>query len=455
MRKTVWLFTLLMAIGLLFGMAQAQPEGDPDAEAFRQAFLAGELSWDDVLARAAEEGEVNWFHWGGSDELNGWIDTVAVPDLAELGVDLQTSRIPNTRDAVDLVLADAAAGRGIGQGAVDAIWINGENFLTLSRQGLNFGSVADKLPNSQYFFLDVADPRSAANLFDFGFPNNMEEVPWSGGQYICYIDTARLSRADAPTNFVELEAWLRSDPGRFTYIRPPHFNGNTFVQTVHYALNPDSSSDPFKQTAEAMGPEEFLRLATPGFEYLRRLESFLLGGGGADGQRGSPIYPEDDNAMAALFSNGETDMACEFGINTVDTNINNGSYPETVENIIFPDSGMIANKNFIGIPINAPNPASALVLANYLASPANQISKLAEIGYNLGVDVPLLSAEDQAAALEAAPALYGVTMEQLGNAAVGEFNATLVDITETVWVEFVERHSSDSLEDLVNSAFGN
>ena len=179
-RTLARLLSLLLALGLLFGLAQAQPQGDPDAEAFRTAFLAGELSWDDVMARAAEEGEVNWFHWGGSDELNTWIDQVVVPDMAALGVELKTSRIPNTRDAVDLVLADAAAGRGVGEGSVDAIWINGENFLTLSRQELNFGPVADKLPNSQYFFLDPMDPRSGANLFDFGFPNNLEEVPWSG-----------------------------------------------------------------------------------------------------------------------------------------------------------------------------------------------------------------------------------------------------------------------------------
>jgi putative spermidine/putrescine transport system substrate-binding protein len=453
MRKIHWLLALFIGIALVLTPALAQPSGDPDAEAFREAFLAEELSWDDVLARAAEESEVNWFHWGGSDELNTWIDTVVVPDLAEFGVELKTSRIPNTRDAVDLVLADAAAGRGVGQGAVDAIWINGENFLTLKRQGLNFGSFAGMLPNSQYFFLDPSDPRSGANLTDFGLANNMEEVPWSGGQYICYIDTARLSREDAPTNYSELEAWVRSDPGRFTYIRPPHFNGNTFVQEVHYGLNPEGSPAPFSMTADELGSEEYLRLVTPGFEYLRRIEPFLLGGGGADGQRGSPIYPEDDNAMAALFANGETDMACEFGTSTVNTFIENGTFPETVENIIFPDSGMIANKNFIGIPINAPNPASALVLANYLASPANQISKLDLIGFALGVDMPLLSSEDQATAIAVSPDLHGVTLAELGAVAVGEFNATLVDITETVWIEYVERHSSDSIADIVNAIF--
>lgn len=453
MKKLALLLAASALLALATGLGLAQPEGDADAAAFREAFLAGELSWDDVLARAAEEGMVNWFHWGGSDVLNVWIDQVVVPAMAEFGVALQTSRIPNTRDAVDLVLADAAAGRGIGQGSVDAIWINGENFLTLSRQGLNFGSVTDKLPNARYFFLDPDDPRSGANLSDFGFPNNMEEVPWSGGQYACYVDTARLSRADAPTDFAELEAWLRENPGRFTHIRPPHFNGNTFVQMVHYELNPEGSFAPFQASADSYDPEEFARLLAPGFEYLRRIEPFLLGGGGEDGRRGSPIYPENDAAQEALFANGEIDMACEFGVYTVAVGIENGTFPETVENIIFPASGQIKNKNFIGIPLNAPNPAAALVLANYLAEPANQISKLSAIGYDLGVDVPLLSAEDQAAVIEAAPNLHGVTFEELGNAAVPDTNSTLVDIIETVWIEYVERQSSDSLTAIVLAAF--
>ncbi len=460
MRKTPWsrllptLLAVLLGVAILSATALAQPAGDPDAEAFREAFLAGELSWDDVLERARAEGEVNWFHWGGSEELNTWIDTVVVPGLAEVGVTLKTSRIPNTRDAVDLVLADAAAGRGVGEGTVDAIWINGENFFTLASQDLTFGPFADKLPNSRYFFLDPGDPRSSVNLFDFGFPTNAEEVPWSGAQYSCFIDTARLPRDEAPSTFAELEAWLRANPGRFTYIRPPNFNGNTFVQEVLYAFNPDGTSfEPFQRGASEFTPEEFARLIAPGFEYLRRIEPFLLGGGGSDGNRGSPIYPENDQALEALFTNGEIDMGCEFGIFTVATNIDNGSFPETVEQVVFPENGMIKNKNFITIPLNAPHPAAALVLADYLSQPENHISKLATIGYSLGVDAPLLSASDQQAVVEAAPSLHGVTNEELAANEVPDTNASLVDVIEAVWVEYIERQSSDSLQEIVAQVF--
>jgi len=441
-------------LGLLTGLVYAQPPGDPEAEAFREAFLAGELTWEQVLERAREEGEVNWFHWGGSNELNTWIDTVVAPGLAELGVTLRTSRIPNTRDAVDLVLADAAAGRGVGEGSVDALWINGENFFTLSSQGLNFGPFADKVPNAQYFHFDPQHPASGPNLYDFGYPTNLEEIPWSGDQYVCFIDTARLSRDEAPSDFAELETWLRENPGRFTYIRPPQFNGNTFVQTVLYALNPDGTTyEPFQMSAEEMGADEFIRLATPAYEYLKRIEPFLLGGGGSEGNRGSPTYPEDNAALEALFVNGEIDMGCQFGLYNTAIAVETGKFPETAENIIFPSQGMIKNKNFIGVPINAPNPAAAMVLANYLSSPENQLSKLVTIGYQLGVDPDLLSAEDQARIEEQAPSLAGVTYEQLAEATVPDTNASLVNVIEATWIEYIERQSNAPFEDIVREAF--
>jgi putative spermidine/putrescine transport system substrate-binding protein len=448
-------FIALAALCLLLGTAIAQqPAGDPEAEAFREAFLAGELDWEQVLERARAEGSVNWFHWGGSDTLNTWIETVVRPELAQLGITLNTSRVPNTRDAVDLVLADARVGRGLGQGSVDAIWINGENFFTLATQDLLFGPFADKLPNSRYFFLDPDDPRSDINLYDFGYPTDFQEIPWASAQYICTIDTARLPRENAPQNFEDLEAWLRADPGRFTYVKPPHFQGNTFVQTVLYAFNPDGTGyETFQKSRDEFTPEEFARVIQPGFEYLKRIEPFLLGGGGQDGRRGSPIYPENNVMNEGLFVNGEVDMLCRFGVYNTATNIERGIFPETAENIIFPESGMITNKSFIAIPGNAPNPAAALVLVNYLSSPESQLSKLATIGNTLGIDTPLLDPELQAEVAEVSPLLHGVTAEMLAEASVPDTNASLVEIIETIWLEHIERQSPRSIEELVREAF--
>lgn len=451
MNKAVrWMVAGLLAAGSL-GMAQVA-KGDPAAEKFRADFLAGKLTWNDVLAQARKEGTVNWFHWGGSNSLNTWIDQVVKPEMAKLGINLKTTRITDTKNAVDLVIADNAAGKGLGNGTVDLIWINGENFYTLSTQGLLMGAFADKLPNSKNFFFDPKDPRSKLNLTDFGHPTGLAELPWSGDQYICHIDTARLKAADAPSTIAQFEAWLRKNPGRFTYVKPPQFNGNTFVTEMLYATNPDGS-DPFQKRARELGVQNFIKASKAGFELLKRIEPFLLGGGGRDGVRGNPIYPVDQNAQQTLLVNGQVDMACRFGKYHAAIEIKEGRLPRTVQNIIFPKDGMISNKNYVVIPGNSPSPAAAMVLANLLGSVENQVSKLQQIGYVMGIDAGKLSAADKEAAAKAAPPLPGPSLDQLGDNATPDANASLVNVIEGVWIEYIERQSTKPLEQIIQEVW--
>lgn len=430
----------------------ALPKGDPDAATFRDGFLAGTIGWNEVAARARREGSVNWFYWGGNEALNGWVEGYVIPEMAKLGVTLKASRIPNTRDAVDLIVADNAAGRGIGQGTVDAVWINGANTLTLGNQGALLGAFASKLPNSRYFDFDPANTASRLNLYDLGYPTAGRLMPWGAEQYICYIDSARLPPAKAPADFKDLEPYLRANPGRFAYIKPPHFNGNTFVETVLYSSNPDGYK-PFQKDRKDFTAEEFTRLITPGFEFLRRIEPFLLGGGGKDGQRGAPVYPENPAASWRMFADGEIDMGCGFGLFSVSIRVANGTFPPTAQTLAFPQGGMILGKNFIGIPNNAPHPAAALVLANFLSSPDAQTTKLSKVGYPLGLELARLDATDQAKAVAAAPKLQGATLSELGAIAVPDFNASLVHLIERIWADYVERQSTRPLGEIVAAAF--
>ncbi len=443
--------TALFTALLFTGGATAQAPSDP--EAFRQAFLEGSVPWAEVVSQAQIEGEVVWSYWGGSEELNFWADTAVTPELAELGVNLTSLRVPDTRDAVELVIGDAAAGRGLGAGTVDLIWINGENFFTLDQQSLLFGPFTAELPNADSFYLDSSDPRARINLNDNGYPTQLQEVPWAKFQYTCMIDTARLPRADAPRTFEELEAFLTENPGRFAYVRPPNYIGDTFVQSVLYAFNPDATdkdtgADPFLRDADTFTPAEFARLTKPGFEYLKRLGSLLLGGA-----QGGPIYPETQAANEAFLVNGEVDMLCQMGAFTAAVGVESGTYPETVENVIFPESGMLANKSYLAIPATAPHPAAALVLANLLSSPESHTDKLTALGYFPGVDLPLLTPAQQAAVEGAAPDLRGVTFDELAQFEVPDTNASLVEIIEAVWLEYIAQDSQRPFEEIVASAF--
>lgn len=442
---------LPLSVSLYAVGGQEAELGDPDV--FRDRFLSGELSWEEVLERARAEGEVEFYHWGGSEALNNWLELSARPAVEAHGIEFDTSRA-DTGNVVDIILADDSAGRGLGEGSVDFVWINGENFRTLKENDLLFGPFADMLPSSRYYFLDPDDPRSTVNLYDFGTPTGLAEIPWSSAQYTFRVDTARVPPDEVPEDFAGLERWVRRNPGRFTYVAPPDYIGTTFVQTVMYGMNPEGTSyEPFQSPPSEFSPEEFTDLIEPAFEYLRRIEPFLLGGGGEEGRRGSPSYPASASTLEARFTAGEVDYTMEFGVYDVDREIRSGNFPETVENIIFPESGMIADKSFLAIPSNAPNPAAALVAVNELSTPESHLSKLAEIGYGLGVDPPLLPDEMRERVEREAPDLRGVSPEQLSRAEVPNVNAGLVDIIDEVWLEYIAEHSRRPFEEIVTDAW--
>lgn len=424
---------------------------DEAASQFQADFLAGKLSWEDVLSRAKEEGEIQFYYWGGDDNLNIWVDSIVAPALSQLGVRLVANRITGTKDAVDLVIAEANSGRGIGDGSVDAIWLNGENFYTLNRQDLLFGSFAEAVPNSVNFEWNVGDPRSLLNLRDFGVETGGKEIPWSGEQYVCAVNRALMPVERTPATFEDLKAYLEANPGKFTYVKPPHYLGNTFVQQVLYAFNPDGTgAGPFQKSIEELGVEELARLSQPGFEFLKSLEPLLLGG-----PAGAVRYPEDAAAAQGLFRNSEIHMYCEFGLYAVATNRSTGAYPQTAEEIVFPEGNMIKNKNYIAIPANAPNPAAALVLADYMASVDAQLSKLEMVGYPAGIDPWKLSAEGAARLNAAAPEHFGVIQQDLDANIAPDTNASLVDVIEATWLEYIERKSTAPIAEIMANAAAN
>lgn len=424
---------------------------DEAAEAFRADFLAGKLSWDDVLATAKDEGTIQFYYWGGDDNLNIWVDKIVTPALAEHGVKVVANRITSTKDAIDLVIAQEGAGKGIGEGSVDAVWVNGENFYTLKKQDMLFGAFAKSLPNSSNFDWDENDPRSLLNLRDFGVATEAKEVPWSGEQYVCAANRALLSPEDTPSTFDELKAYLEKNPGKFTYVKPPHYLGNTFVQEAVYAFNPDGTGGvPFQQSAEDLGADEIARLIAPGLDYLKALEPLLL-----DGQDGTARHPENADGTSAAFRNGEITINCQFGLYAVATNRSIGKYPQTAEEIVFPEGLMIKNKNYLAIPSNAPNPAAALVFANYMSSVESQVSKLKNIGYPAGIDGWMLDEADQKALEEAAPPHFGLTQADLDANIAPDTNASLVDIIEASWIQYIEQGSDKSIAEIVKDAYAN
>ena len=58
------------------------------------------------------------------------------------------------------------------------------------------------------------------------------EVPWSRAQFAFAYDSAVTE--NPPKSIPELIAWIKANPGQFTYPAPPDFTGSVFVRHVFY-----------------------------------------------------------------------------------------------------------------------------------------------------------------------------------------------------------------------------
>ena len=119
-RLTVAFGAAVAVVILALGVAGC---GD-DAAADPPAGLPAE--WSEVLARA-EGQSVRWWMYGGDARVNAYVRDHVMPAAAERGITLEQVPVEDTAEVVQRVLAEREAGRDSG-GAVDLIWINGENF---------------------------------------------------------------------------------------------------------------------------------------------------------------------------------------------------------------------------------------------------------------------------------------------------------------------------------------
>ncbi|MDP1715813.1 MAG: ABC transporter substrate-binding protein [Anaerolineales bacterium] len=401
----------------------AQPAATNPPVATDAPLVAGEFdinNWDIVLA-AAKGQTVNWYIWGGSDSINAFVDNFYGKALKErYGITLNRVPIADTADAVNQVLSEKQAGKEIG--AVDMIWINGENFFTLKQASLLYPDWAQKLPNSKY--VNWGNP--AINL-DFGHPVDSMESPWSSAQFQFVYDSARIKADELPHSYADLKTWACAHPGRFTYIAPGPggFLGTRFVKGALYEISGGAEQwQKFDQAAwDKWSPELW--------KYLNELKPCLW--------RNGETYAKDEAELKNLFANNEVDFSMTNDITGAGTGIAAGLLPATSRAFVF-DKYMIGDFNYVAIPLNAPNKAAALVLANLLLEPEFQAAQiLPENGFGLGyaIDVTLVTDSAALSALQSASTKLGdsaTPASDLAKSLVGDTAAEYQNLVEQDWV---------------------
>lgn len=288
--------------------------------------------------------------WRGDPAINDYVDRWVTPRLeSHYGIRLTVVEGQGPELVNQLGLERDARARG----GADLVWINGETFQNLREEALLQGPWAGALPSAHWI-----DSASAIVMRDFEQPLDGLESPWGQVQFALIYDTARTP--DPPRTVEELGTWILSHPGRFTHDQS--FTGITFHKVLMYALagGVERFSGGFREQDYVAGRDVLLA-------WLRSHRDAFW--------RGGTVYPADVADVHRLFANGEVDFTMSNNHNEAITKARQAVLPESARPLLLRE-GTIANAHYVGIPFNAPNPAGAMVVADFLLSPEAQLEKL-------------------------------------------------------------------------------
>jgi len=356
------------------------------------------------------KGQTVYFNaWGGAEPINAYIQWAGAEVFRRYGVKVEHVKVTDAADVVKRVRNEKAAGKT--NGTVDLVWINGENFLTMKREGLLFGPFAEGLPS----YAKVDTQGKPTTRLDFAEPTEGMEAPWGMAQLTFMVDGKRTP--NPPKSLTELLAFAKSNPGRVTYPRPPNFHGTTFVKQVLLDVNTNRNA-----LYKPVTPEAFTQATAPLWALLDQLHQHLW--------RAGKQFPLNAEAIRQMLADGELQLAMTFNPNDAANEIAAKRLPESTVSYQF-SSGTIGNTHFVAIPVNATAKEGAQVFANFLLSPAAQARKadIAVWGDPTVLALDKLSATERAAF--AAKPLPGQVAQSAP--AIPEPHGSWVDALEKEW----------------------
>lgn len=408
-KNKLWMLLLVLAM-LLTGCNTG------DGKKVEKEVSVLDKEWEDIVFDA-KGSKVNLFMWGGDEGINRYIDDWVAPRLKD-EFDVELKRYPmDATEFLNKLISEKQAGKKTGE--MDVLWLNGENFKNAKENDLLLGTITEKLPNFQKY-IEVNSPDVQ---YDFGFPTEGYEAPWGKVQFVFSYDSSKIT--NPPGSIEELQAWVKANPGKFTYPAPPDFTGSAFIRHVLNETSKDYSAylDGYN---ESLIKEE----ASGVWKALNELEPYLW--------RKGTSYPQSLAQLDQLYKNGEVWMTMGYDEAGASNLIANGEFPETTKTFVL-EKGTLANTHFLTVPYNAPNSEGALVLINFLLSPSAQLKKmdLDYWGENTVLSLERLSDEDRKAFEAVDRGQATLSEEILSKHRLPEISAEYVQWLERGWMNHV------------------
>lgn len=288
-------------------------------------------TWDEIVARAKQEGTVNWFVWYFQPQYR----EIAQAFTAEYGIEVV---IPDGthQGNFDKMLAE----RDRTTGDIDVLAIGADRIETFDYRRLLMGPLTNVLPN-------------AATMTDQlgGYDGDGHAWAFWGNQTGIAYDPNRIAEADLPQTLDDLAAFFAAHPRRFGFNFEGGGAGPSFIQSVARTLVPSVDFTDGTVTDERLAALE------PAWAW------FL------DHTGGYEITASNADSLIRI-SSGEFAMVAAWE----DHLFNLQNQGEVDRRIAFyvPAWGAPGGGNFNVIPANAPHPAAALVFMNWVSSAAVQ-----------------------------------------------------------------------------------
>lgn len=374
-----------------------------------------DYTWEDIREKSKGT-EVNIYMWGGSVEINKFMDTLIANSLMEKN-EISLNRVPITdiKNTVNKLIVEKQAGKK--DGSVDIIWINGENFKLLKESHVLWGDFMKNLPARKKL-------KEATTISDFGEAVDGLEAPLGEAQFNLIYHS---SYGEAPfTTHETLMEYVKLNPGSFTYPAIPDFTGSAFVRNMVIDILGE-------KRAQELTVEEFEEALEEVWAYLNEIESYLW--------REGKTYPESQGKLNILYGNNEVDVTMSYVINEVANKITSGEYSEDSRSFLL-DRGTLFNNHYLSIPANAGNKAGALYVINYLLSEEAQLAK--QDPKNWG-DFTVLNMEKVSNEYKKSFKNFGIsellpTSEERSRKRVRELSPEKLEIIEEGWLENIGKN---------------
>jgi len=374
-----------------------------------------DYSWEKAVEKS-EGTKVNIYMWGGSTEVNKFMDNIIAKNLKKEN-DIYLNRVPITdiKDTVNKLIVEKQAGKR--DGSVDVIWINGENFKLLKESGVLWGDFVKNLPAREKV-------KDATLVSDFGESVDGLEAPWGEAQFNFIYHS---SQGEVPfTDHEGLKNYVKANPGAFTYPAIPDFTGSAFVRNIVIDILGE-------ERAQGMTAEEFRDALTDVWSYLNEIKPYLW--------RKGETYPESQGKLDTLYRNGEVEVTMGYTINKVASKIATGEFTGDSKSFLL-DRGTLFNNHYLSIPANSKNKAGAVYVINYLLSEEAQLAKQdpQNWGDSTILDMNKISAEAREAFEVVGQSEAIPSLEEMGEKRVRELSPEKLEIIEEGWMEYVGKN---------------